>query len=158
MSAPLQRIGTASILIIAMLLSATANGQSHKAPKTQAVTVKTAHEEMQARQEELDKPKPVRFVEQMPSYPGDLGKWLSSTLRYPDSARAHNAEGKCLVQFIVTGEGKITNAFVATSSGNAYLDEEAMRVVKLMPPWKPGRHMGKPVDVFFTLPVTFKLD
>jgi len=94
--------------------------------------------------------------EQMPQASYDLGEYIGQNLHYPDSARKHNIEGRVVVQFVVTEQGKITDCKVVKGIG--YLcDEEALHVVSAMPPWKPGMQDGKPVAVYFTLPIRFKL-
>jgi protein TonB len=103
-------------------------------------------------------PAPVRFVEQMPEFSGDLPSWLHDHLRYPDDAREANVEGRVGIEFIVSEDGSISNVKVVRSAGSASLDAEAVRVVKSMPRWKPGKQQGRAVPVIFTLPITFKLD
>ncbi len=99
-----------------------------------------------------------KFVEQMPSFKGDLNAYLSAKLRYPDDAREAGTEGRSVIQFIVNENGSISGVEVVRSSGSASLDAEAKRVVSNMPAWSPGKQQGKEVKVYFTLPVTFKLD
>ena len=101
---------------------------------------------------------PVRFVEQMPEFRGNLGEWLAANLHYPDSARVHGVEGRCGIEFVVEKNGKVRRTKLVHSSGNDYLDAEAMRAIQSMPAWKPARQKGKAVAVIFTLPVSFKLD
>jgi protein TonB len=103
-------------------------------------------------------PQIFKFVEQMPSFDGDLSSYLSSKLRYPDDARESGIEGRSVIQFVVNEDGGITGVEVVRSSGSSSLDAEAKRVVAGMPHWKPGKQQGKAVKVYFTLPVTFKLD
>ena len=103
-------------------------------------------------------PAPVRFVEQMPEFNGDLQGWLNSHLRYPDDARESGLEGRVGVEFVVSADGSISDVKVVRSSGTSSLDAEAVRAVKSMPHWKPGKQQGHAVPVFFTLPVTFKLE
>lgn len=99
-----------------------------------------------------------KFVEQMPAFNGDLNAYLAAQLRYPDDARENGNEGRAVVQFIVNENGAISGVEVVRKSGFPSLDAEAIRVVSRMPPWKPGKQQGKEVKVYFTLPVTFKLD
>lgn len=99
-----------------------------------------------------------RSVEQMPAFDGDYVNWLQSHLRYPDDARESGTEGKAYIQFVVNEDGGISGVEVARTSGSKSLDDEAKRVVAAMPKWKPGKQQGKPVKVYFTLPITFKLD
>jgi TonB family protein len=99
-----------------------------------------------------------KFVEKMPEFKGNLSAFLSSTLRYPESARLREEEGRAIVQFVVRETGKVTDVELVRSSGSSSLDSEALRAVSLMPDWKPGEQQGQPVNVYFTLPVSFKLD
>ena len=97
------------------------------------------------------------YVEQMPE-PGDgLGKYLSENLHYPDPARQIGIQGKVFLKFIVNEDGSIANCAVLKGIG-AGCDEEALRVGKGMPAWKPGMHEGKNVKVWTSLPVLFKLE
>lgn len=109
----------------------------------------------------VDAPAPpqiFKFVEQMPAFDGDLPSYLSSKLRYPDDARESGIEGRSVIQFVVNEDGSISGVETVRSSGSSSLDAEAKRVVAGMPHWKPGKQQGKAVKVYFTLPVTFKLD
>jgi TonB family protein len=99
-----------------------------------------------------------KFVEHMPEFKGDLSGWLGSNIRYPDSARARNEQGRSVVQFVVDEDGNAVQPRIVRSSGHALLDEESIRVVKSMPKWNPGTQQGKKVPVYFTLPVSYKLD
>jgi protein TonB len=103
-------------------------------------------------------PAVFKFVEQMPAFNGDLNSYLAAKLRYPDDARESGTEGRSVIQFIVNEDGSISGVEVVRSSGSASLDAEAKRVVGGMPRWNPGKQQGKAVKVYFTLPVTFKLD
>ncbi len=103
-------------------------------------------------------PQIFKFVEQMPAFNGDLQVYLRDHLRYPDDARESGAEGRSIIQFVVNEDGSISGVEVVRSAGSSSLDAEAKRVVSGMPHWKPGKQQGKAVKVYFTLPVTFKLD
>jgi protein TonB len=72
-------------------------------------------------------------------------------------SRDNNSQGRAFIRFVVNTDGSIQDVQVLKSSGDMYLDKEAVRVVTGMPKWKPGRQSGKAVRVFFTLPVVFKL-
>lgn len=99
-------------------------------------------------------------VEVKPEFPGGmpaLVKYLQENIKYPSAALAEKAQGKAFVRFVVEKDGSITNTEIIKSSGNIYLDNEALRVASNMPKWKPGMQHGKPVRVFFMLPVSFKL-
>jgi protein TonB len=92
----------------------------------------------------------------MPYPDYDYRKYLSENLHYPDSANVHNIEGRVIVKFVVNEDGHISECEV-TKPVNNYLDEEALRIIGKMPPWKPGKDKGKPVRVYFTAPIVFKL-
>ncbi len=98
-------------------------------------------------------------VEQMPSFPGGNGalmKYLSSNIKYPTIAEENGVQGKVIVQFVVGRDGSISGAKVVKSVDPS-LDKEAIRVVKSMPKWIPGKQNGQSVNVKYTLPVTFQL-
>ena len=100
-----------------------------------------------------------RSVEQMPTFPGGeaaLMKYLSSHIQYPTMAAENGVEGKVVVQFVVTKTGKVGEVKVVRSVDKD-LDREAVRVCKSLPNFVPGRQNGQPVAVWYTLPVTFKL-
>lgn len=98
-------------------------------------------------------------VEQMPQFPGgdaELYKFISNNLNYPAMAIENNVQGRVIVQFVVTADGSIGNVKVVRSVDRD-LDNEAMRVCKKLPKFIPGKQNGQPVNVWYTLPVTFKL-
>ena len=96
---------------------------------------------------------------QPPEYVGGMDafyKYLTDNLRYPEQAKADNIQGRVLIRFVVMDDGSIVNVEVARGIGGG-CDEEAVRVVKAMPKWKPAVSDGKPVNVQYALPITFKL-
>ncbi len=98
-------------------------------------------------------------VEQMPQFPGGdaaLLKYLSSHINYPPMAAESNIQGRVVVQFVVDKTGKVGEVTVVRSVDKE-LDREAVRVCKSLPKFVPGRQNGQPVSVWYTLPVTFKL-
>ena len=98
-------------------------------------------------------------VEEKPEYPGGMGelsKLLSSNLKYPLISQENGVQGVVLVQFVVDKEGNIEEVTVFKGV-DPYLDAEALRVIKMMPKWKPGKHEGKEVNVKCTIPVGFRL-
>lgn len=100
-----------------------------------------------------------RIVEEMPEFPGGMGeclKFLESNVRYPKVAHDNGVQGKVIVQFIVEKDGSVTNPQVVRSV-DSYLDTEALRVIMLMPKWKPGMQRGQSVRVKYTIPVAFRL-
>lgn len=103
----------------------------------------------------------VSYVEIMPSFPGGeeaLSRFLQKNIRYPHMAQENGIEGKVFVQFVVNFEGKISDVQTVGARRGGGLEEEAMRVVKLMPNWKPGRQNGQSVSVRYNLPIGFRLD
>jgi len=99
------------------------------------------------------------IVEDSPEYPGGqtaLSSFLSSNLQYPDSARIAGVQGTVYVTFVVEPDGQVTNARILRGI-HPDCDAEVLRVIGLMPAWKPGKQRGKPVRVQFNLPVRFKL-
>ena len=106
-----------------------------------------------------DEPVSIAMVEQKPEFPGgeaEMYKWLSNNIVYPSAASEEGVQGRVVVEFVVGKDGSITNVRVVRPRHPA-LDKEALRVVKAMPKWMPGRNNGQPVKVTYTLPVTFKL-
>jgi protein TonB len=115
-------------------------------------------EEATAEPEE-DPNKVYMVVEQQPEFPGGLAamsKFISQNIKYPSQARRMGTEGSVFVEFVVDQHGNITNPRVIKGIGSG-CDEEAVRVVQKMPPWKPGKQNGKAVKVRFVLPVKFML-
>jgi protein TonB len=99
------------------------------------------------------------FVEEYPEFPGGdkaLKEYIVNNIRYPEVARQSGISGIVYVQFVVEKDGSISDVKVLRGIGGG-CDEEAMRVVKSMPKWKPGKQRGQPVRVYFTLPIEFKL-
>ena len=102
------------------------------------------------------------IVEKMPEFPGGqaaLMHYLNSKIKYPEECRKMGVEGKVFVKFIVDATGNIINVQVLRGVVDGkLLEKEATRVVESMPNWKPGTQGGKAVSVYFTLPISFKLD
>src|SRR5690606_1620725 len=99
-------------------------------------------------------------VEQQPEFEGGyeaMMNFIRKNMRYPASARRMGVEGTVYVSFVVSKDGSISEVQVVRGI-SADCDKEAMRVVSMMPPWKPGRQNGKPVFVRFVLPIKFKLN
>ena len=118
----------------------------------------------QADTNEAEKPttkgnKAHNAVETMPQFPGGeaaLMQFVADNIRYPEAAMKANKQGRVVVQFVVTGTGKVTDAKVIRSQG-AELDAEAVRVVNSMPAFSPGTIDGKAVDCNYVIPISFKL-
>ncbi len=105
-----------------------------------------------------------KSVDAQPEYPGGfpaLVDFLSKNIKYPEAARKENAEGMVLVKFTVGADGALHGIkTVSEASQNPRADfvMEALRVIKMMPAWKPLVKNGKPVEAEMTLPIQFKLD
>ena len=97
-----------------------------------------------------------QIVEDPAGFDG-LNKYLADNIQYPRISRDNDSQGKVFVRFVVNADGSVQNVQVLKSSGDKYLDDEAVRVVSNMPKWKPGRQAGKAVRCWFTLPVNFRL-
>lgn len=98
-------------------------------------------------------------VDEMAEFPGGIPavqEFIQKNLTYPKSAEENGIEGRVFVQFIVSKEGKVTQAKVVRSV-SPELDEEALRVINLLPEWTPAKLDGKEVNVQFTIPINFKL-
>ena len=101
-----------------------------------------------------------RVVEEMPKFKGGdakLMEFLMMNMKYPESAIKAKQQGRAIVGFVVRKDGTVSDVHITKSAGHAVLDEEAMRVVKSMPAWEPGKQKGKPVDVKYNVPITFRL-
>ncbi|NLO71151.1 MAG: energy transducer TonB [Porphyromonadaceae bacterium] len=99
------------------------------------------------------------LIEQNPSFPGGesaMYEWLSKNINYPVIAQENNIQGRVTLQFVVGKNGEIENIIVIRGVDSS-LDREAVRVVKAMPTWIPGRQGGNAVKVRYTLPVQFRL-
>lgn len=103
---------------------------------------------------------PLQIAEQMPEFPGGqeaMMKFISSNINYPEDMAEAGVGGKVFIEFVVRADGSITDVRVLRGiPGGQSLDREAVRVVKAMPKWMPGKQSGKPVDVIYRLPVMFK--
>ena len=118
-------------------------------------------------EEKIAEPEPVKeeetkvfdVVEQMPSFPGGpsaLMQYLNSNIKYPVVAEENGVQGRVVCTFVVEKDGSITDVRVVKSVDPS-LDKEAIRVVKSMPKWIPGKQNGSAVRVKYTVPVTFRL-
>ena len=99
-------------------------------------------------------------VESMPEFPGGqqaLFKYINENVKYPVIAQENGIQGRVICQFVVNKDGSIVDIEVIRSGGDPSLDKEAVRVIKSMPKWKPGKQRGKAVRVKYTVPVNFKL-
>jgi len=98
-------------------------------------------------------------VEEMPEFPGgnlEMRKFLAQNVKYPVEAQKKGIQGKVYVTFVVNKDGSVSNAKISRSV-DPILDAEAVRVVSILPKWKPGRQRGQDVAVLFTVPINFAL-
>lgn len=118
------------------------------------------------RSEPLNKPQPVNsnrvydVVEQMPSFPGGISglrTYLNQNIRYPAEAQENCVQGRVVVSFVVGKDGHISDVTVLRSVDPS-LDKEAVRVIRNMPRWTPGKQGGEPVKVRYNVPVSFRLN
>lgn len=110
-------------------------------------------------EEEVVEQEIFKIVEEMPAFPGGEAKlmeYVAKNVKYPQIARETGVQGRVYVNFVVEPDGSVSNVSVLRGIGGG-CDEEAIRVVKNMPKWKPGKQRGKAVRVSYMLPVNFKL-
>lgn len=109
--------------------------------------------------EEKEPEKPFQSVEQMPQFPGgdaELMRFINGNIKYPPIAAENGIEGRVVIRFVVGKDGSVSDAQILRSLDPS-CDKEAMRVVRSMPKWVPGKQNGRNVPVYYTLPVLFKL-
>ena len=114
---------------------------------------------VEVEEEDVQEQEIFQIVEEMPAYPGGdqkLMEYVAKNIKYPQIARETGIQGRVFVGFVVEPDGSVSNVKVLRGIGGG-CDEEAMRVVKNMPKWKPGKQRGKAVRVSYMLPVNFKL-
>jgi len=102
---------------------------------------------------------PFVIVEEMPSFPGgdaELLKYIAANTVYPEVAKENNIQGKVIIRFCVTSKGGVSQVSVLKGV-DPELDKEAIRVVNTLPTFKPGKQGGKPVPVWYMVPITFTL-
>lgn len=99
-------------------------------------------------------------VQVAPEYPGGenaMYEFISKNVNYPAKEKENGITGKVFVRFAIMTDGSINNIEILSKSPEAF-NQEVIRVIKLMPKWKPGIQDGRAVPVYFTLPVSFQLD
>lgn len=140
--------------IIALMLIG--NAQNTFSQQKEKVEIASLTENPTTSEDQLP---PFVMVEQMPQFPGGesaMMQYIGTNLKYPESAAKENIEGRVILRFVVTKTGDITDVSVLRGL-DSRCDEEAMRVVRAMPKWTPGKQGGKDVDVYYTLPILYKL-
>ncbi len=111
-------------------------------------------------EEEFEEDVIFTVVEDQPQFPGGeeaRQKFLEENLRYPQMAREAGIQGTVFVTFVVETDGSVTDVRILRGIGGG-CDEEAVRVVRMMPRWEPGRQRGQPVRVQFNMPIRFRLN
>ncbi len=146
-------------LLAVLFLLAAGSANNLSAQDTQQ---KTTPQQQQAISQEKPSSEQEVFisVEKMPSYPGGeeaMMKFILDNIKYPELARTNGIQGTVLVKFIVEKDGSVTHVNLQKGIGGG-CDEEAVRVVSIMPKWIPGKQNGKTVRVQFILPIKFSLD
>ena len=114
---------------------------------------------VEVEEEEVVEQEIFQIVEEMPSFPGGEAKlmeYVAKNIKYPQIARETGIQGRVFVGFVVEPDGSISNVKLLRGIGGG-CDEEAMRVIKSLPKWKPGKQRGKAVRVSYQIPVFFKL-
>ncbi len=96
----------------------------------------------------------------MPEFPGGevaLRKFIAENIQYPDISRESDVQSKVYIRFVVTKTGEVANIEIVRSV-DILLDQEAMRVISMLPDFKPGMQKGKPVNVYYTVPININLN
>lgn len=102
----------------------------------------------------------VVYIETTPVYPGGeqaMYKFLNENIKYPVSEKINGISGKVIARFVINTEGDVTNITILSKTPEAF-NKEVIRVLQLMPKWKPGTQNGKPVQVYYKIPIMFKID
>ena len=122
--------------------------------------VEVVVEEVVEEVEEPEEPEIFTIVEQSAEFPGGMGellKYLGKNINYPPIAQENGIEGRVVLRFIVDETGGISDVQILRDIGGG-CGEEAVRVVKKMPKWSPGKQRGRAVKQYYTLPVKFTLN
>ena len=120
-------------------------------------TMAWAQKTVVSNEADLKEEKAFDVVEQMPEFPGGMSalmQFMGQNMKYPEDAMKLNKQGRVLVTFIIEKDGIVSNAVVVKNVWPS-LDAEALRVVRSMPKWTPGKQNGKVVRVKFTMPFNF---
>lgn len=152
-------------LAIALLLASNISCVSNEKKAEQTAETPTATpalQEVESTSQETEPPTEkliFTVVEEMPEFTGGMGecmKFINKNIQYPPEAIEKEIQGRVIVQMVITDEGDVTDAKVVRGV-DPLLDKEALRVINLMPKWKPGKQRGKAVNVKYTIPVMFRL-
>jgi periplasmic protein TonB len=130
--------------------------ETHQTANNEPLEIKENNEEVP--QEETEE-EPFLNVQEMPKAPGGeagMYKYIAANTQYPLTAKKNNIQGKVYVRFCITAKGTVEQVSILKGV-DPELDEEAIRVVKTFPPFKPGKQDGKPVPVWFIVPINFQI-
>ncbi len=151
--------GTSNVSLQEVVIQKKSNGLTRHKYKAAAYSTSESDSKADTVKDE-EKERILSTAQVMPAFPGgetELNKFIQQHLKYPESARQQKIEGTVQLQFVVDRNGKIKKIKVIKSLSKD-LDKEAIRLVKAMPDWKPGEENGKKVEVYYNLPVAFKLN
>lgn len=144
------------VATLAVSVFANTSDMSSMAKAANTTTNSISTNNMQTKQSDT---KTFRVVEVMPQFKGGnkaMMDFLMMNMKYPESAAKAKQQGRAVVGFVVGKDGTVSDVYIVKSTGYDVLDNEAMRVVKSMPAWEPGKQKGKPVDVKYFVPITFR--
>ena len=144
------------VATLAVSVFANTTNMSNMAKAANTTTNSISTNNMQTKQSDTET---FRVVEVMPQFKGGnkaLMEYLMMNVKYPESAAKAKQQGRAVVGFVVRKDGTVSDVYIEKSTGYDVLDNEAMRVVKSMPAWEPGKQKGKPVDVKYFVPITFR--
>ena len=152
-------------LAIALLLASniscvSTEKEKEQTPVSEKQTVSPAPEKQTESSRTAEVPTKVfQVVEEMPEFPGGMQecmKFLSKNIMYPPQAKENEIQGRVIIEMVISKDGDVTNVKVVKGV-DPLLDKEALRVINLMPKWKPGKQRGKAVNVKYAIPVMFRL-
>ncbi len=152
-------LATLPVLALLLIVNARASAQQTSNSDVNVHEIKTSDiNNIKIKKVETDSV--YQVVEVMPEFPGGMSQmatYLSENIKYPVEAKDKNISGRVFIEFVIEKDGSVSNVNVMRSVGGG-CDDEAVRVVKAMPKWKPGLMKGKPVRVHYVLPINFKLE
>ena len=152
-------LATLPVLALLLIVNARASAQQTSNSDVNVHEIKTSDiNNIKIKKVETDSV--YQVVEVMPEFPGGMSQmatFLSENIKYPEEAKDKNISGRVFIEFVIEKDGSVSNVNVMRSVGGG-CDDEAVRVVKAMPKWKPGLMKGKPVRVHYVLPINFKLE
>jgi TonB family protein len=151
----------ATLPVLALLLIVNARASAQQVKKTDETVYEISTKDItNVKIKKVDNDSIYQIVEVMPEFPGGTEKmmdYLSKNIKYPEAAKEKGISGRAFLSFVIEKDGAVSDVKVVKGIGKE-CDDEALRVVKAMPKWKPGLMKGKPVRVSYMLPIFFKLD